>query len=99
MKQAIFYAAPVHSSNEAGQFIERNTVIKKEADGKHYKCNPGPFVAKFNGEEGNSILFSIEKDAYKVAFSWLKTTKNCVKSNTPRVISAEDKKENPKVVY
>ncbi len=85
-EQEVFYASDVHVlDEEVGQYDDIEDTLTEDEDGKHLVCGRHSFIAKFNNEENNDELFSIEQGKHKVTVLAKRNYNSKDKSRKPKV--------------
>lgn len=74
-EQAVFYPNAVHAKDDAtGEFVESDTTLVVEDDGKHYRNLQGNFRARFSNDPVDNELFSTTTAPFTSMISSLSAT-------------------------
>ena len=85
-EQAVFYPNPVHVFDEnTNTFDDVDDSFVEEKDGRHFVSGKNHFKARFNREEENDELFSLESGVHRVTVSAKKNSKQRNKGVKPQV--------------
>ena len=88
--QEIYYPLGMHVVHDGEQaYSEIDNDLCEDSEQKHIACNNGKFAAKFNCDEANDELFSIERDEHKVTVLAKKNHKKQNKGTKPTVCKNE----------